>query len=127
MKAGSIQILDLDFEFKLWKNKLYFYQAEIEILNGRIQVLLREHPENEIRNDFKEILKKQQDLIKAVLTKIEILEQEMALFAEDYPVNEKHMHVRAHEGIREEMEHVAKNEVHINSFVYPELCFPQGN
>jgi hypothetical protein len=126
MKAGSIQILDLDFEFKLWKNKLYFYQAEIEILNGRMIVLDLEHPEIKIKVNLIELLNRQHSAIKAVLNRIEILEQEMALYAEDYPVNQKHIHVQSHEGIREEMEQVADTQAKINSFVYPELCFPQG-
>ena len=35
MKGGSINMVDLDFEYKIWKNRLVLFENEIEILKNR--------------------------------------------------------------------------------------------
>ena len=52
MKDGNIEILDLDFEYKLWKNKLQFYQKELELMINRVEVLKKEHLKFEFKISF---------------------------------------------------------------------------
>jgi hypothetical protein len=35
MKGGNINLIDLDFEYKLWKNRLVLFVKEIDILKNR--------------------------------------------------------------------------------------------
>ena len=125
MKAGTIQILDLDFEFKLWKNRLYYYQSELEIMLGRIFVLHREHPAYKIPDEKKELIEKQQQTVRHILNEIENMEQEMSLYAEDYPISENHQHYAVHEQIRKGMDSLAAKQAEIMCYLFPDLCYPK--
>lgn len=124
MKHGNIQILDLDFEYKLWKNKLLFFSNEIELLLDRLEVLKREKPSFYINDSEHEIVLSQQDVVQNLKNKIKTMEQEMAFYAEDYPVNQRHSHYLMHESIRNEIEKVVLRQDEINSLIYPQLCYP---
>jgi hypothetical protein len=125
MKAGTIHILDIDFEFKLWKNRLYHFQSELDIIQGRIFVLVREHPGFLLSKNKQKLLDDQSELVKVMLNNIENMEQEMALYAEDYPIHEKHSHYILHENIRKDMMDVSEKQHEIMNHVYPDLCYPK--
>ena len=124
MKDGNIEILDLDFEYKLWKNKLQFYQIELELMISRVEVLKKEHSifKFEIKH-FKNIIK-QKESIELVRNKIINMEFEMAHYAVDYPISSKHSHYIEHEKIRLEIERINSNQQDILKNIYPLLCFP---
>lgn len=92
MKEGTIHIVDLDFEYKYWKNKLYFFRSEIEIFEGRIQVLTLEKKSFHLKPEVETLMIVQLNAIKTMLNKICTLEEEMALYAEDYPIDSSHSH-----------------------------------
>jgi hypothetical protein len=124
MKAGTIQILDIDFEFKLWKNRLHHYQSELDIIQGRILVLTREHPGFLLSDEKLQMLKIQENKVVEILNKIENMEQEMALYSEDYPISEKHTHYIVHAEIRKDMQNLSINQFEIISNIFPDLCYP---
>lgn len=125
MKAGTIHILDLDFELKLWKNRLLNFQSELDIIDGRVFVLAREHPGFILNKNHQILIQIQKERVKGTLIKIENMEQEMALYAEDYPINEKHLHFVFMKNIREEIENILMKQNQIISEVFPELCYPK--
>lgn len=124
MKDGNIEILDLDFEYKLWKNKLQFYQIELELMISRVEVLKKEHSafKFEIKH-FKDIVI-QKGNIELVRNKIITMEFEMAHYAVDYPISGKHSHYIEHEKIRLEIEKINSKQQGILKNIYPLLCFP---
>lgn len=122
MKSGYIQILDLDFEYKLWKNRLHFYFSEIEIIEGRIHVLSKEIKGFSLKSDKTELLSFQKQAVKSLLNQIEILEQEMALYAEDYPIDEKHVHSITHNKLKTEMNALTVSQNALMCSIFPELC-----
>lgn len=124
MKSGHIQILDLDFEYKFWKNKLYFYQSEIEIIKGRIQVLSLEVNNFDPGEENLKVLEMQQNTIKSQLNKINTLEEEMALYAEDYPIDNKHSHYLAHVKVKDDIEKISNRQDEILSNLLPVLIQP---
>lgn len=119
MKAGTIHILDLDFEYKYWKNRLYFFRSEIEIFEGRIQVLTLENDSFILKPEAEALMKVQQVSIKTMLNKISILEEEMALYAEDYPIEPSHSHFLSHTKVRLDMIKVEKRQEYLNDNLLP--------
>ena len=124
MKTGNIEILDLDFEYKLWKNKIIFYRSEVDLLYDRLHVLSREQPEWNLEENSKILLEIQLKSIRTIDKQIRTQEQEMAFYAEDYPVNTKHIHYVTHENIRREMDKINYRHSEIMSEIYPVLCYP---
>lgn len=124
MKRGNIQILDLDFEYKLWKNKLIFFSREIELMLDRIEVIKREKPSFYIEENQNETIINQQKAIQGIKNQIKTMEHEMAFYAEDYPINRNHSHYMMHENIRKEIDKLILRQEEIYSSVYPFLCYP---
>lgn len=124
MKDGNIEILDLDFEYKLWKNKLEFYNKELELLKERIDVLTKEHPEFKFDEDDFITLNKQQEALELLKNKIKTMEFEMGYYAVDYPISRRHSHYVEHEKIREKIYKVNDAQQYILKNIYPTLCFP---
>jgi hypothetical protein len=124
MKDGNIEILDLDFEYKLWKNKLQFYQTELELMISRVEVLKKEQIGFifEIKH-FKTIIN-QKEKIELIRNKIITMEFEMAHYAVDYPISSRHSHYAEHEKIRLEIEKINSVQQNILKEIYPKLCFP---
>lgn len=124
MKKGNIQILDLDFEYKLWKNRLMFFESELELLLDRSIVLVHEHREWQMEDTIKKKLQDHLSAVQIIQSRIITQEQEMALYAEDYPIDSQHSHYSVHEGIREEIERVSQQHAVIFSDIYSILCYP---
>lgn len=124
MKDGNIEILDLDFEYKLWKNKLQFYKKELELIINRVGVLEKEHAGFSFDTKHHETLKNQQEKIELARNKIKTIEFEMGYYAVDYPISNKHSHYAEHEKIRQEIMKIIDIQQSILRNIYPLLCFP---
>ena len=124
MKDGNIEILDLDFEYKLWKNKLQFYHKEIELMKRRVEILEKEHVGFLFDTKHHEILENQQENIELARNKIKTMEFEMGYYAVDYPISSKHSHYTEHEKIRQEILKTIDIQQSILRNIYPLLCFP---
>jgi len=129
MKDGNIEILDLDFEYKLWKNKLWknklqFYHKEIELMKRRVVVLKNEHTDFLFDTKHHKTLKNQQEKIELARNKIKTIEFEMGYYSVDYPISSKHSHYTEHEKIRQEIMKIIDIQQSILRNIYPLLCFP---
>ena len=124
MKDGNIEILDLDFEYKLWKNKLQFYHKEIDLMKRRVEVLEKEQAGFSLNNKNHELLESQLNKIELAKNKIKTMEYEMGYYAVDYPISSKHSHYIEHEKIRLEIGKINKIQQNILDNIYPLLCFP---
>jgi stress response protein YsnF len=124
MKDGNIEILDLDFEYKLWKNKLQFYHKELELMKRRVEVLEKEQAGFSFNEKQHITLDKQQEALELVKNKIKTMEFEMGYYAVDYPISSKHSHYTEHEKIRTNIERINDAQQYILHNIYPLLCFP---
>lgn len=124
MKDGNIEILDLDFEYKLWKNKLQFYQNELELMKRRVGVLEKEQDGFNFSEKQHIILDKQLEAVEIVKNKIKTMEFEMGYYAVDYPISSKHSHYTEHEKIRIEIKKLNDAQQYILQNIYPLLCYP---
>lgn len=124
MKDGNIEILDLDFEYKLWKNKLDFFKKENNLLKRRVEVLEKEQVGFYFNSKNLDILENQCKEIDAAKNKIKTMEFEMGYYAVDYPISSRHSHYTEHEKIRELMERINDVQQDIIRNIYPLLCFP---
>ncbi len=122
MKSGNIHILDLDFEYKYWKNKLMFFLTELDIFISRVQVLKLEKNNFNLSQESSKLIQMQTESIKQMLNQIDVLEEEMALYAEDYPISKSHEHYRTHSRFRHEMDKVFERQESLVSIIMPELA-----
>ena len=98
MKKDLISIPDLDFEYKLWKNRIAFYAEEIKLFKARLSSLKIEYnQEVEAELELLILLKKKVDL---VLSEIKIQEEEISYYSDDYPINKSHSHYLNHKALQ---------------------------
>ena len=87
---NDIELVDLDFQVKILKNKLLFLSKEDGILNNRIQELKDEGID--IESKLKDRLVVQNKNIQTIQAKCQLLEEEMSYYVKDYPINTSHEH-----------------------------------
>jgi len=98
MKKDLISIPDLDFEYKLWKNRIAFYAEEITLFKARLSSLKIEYNQNvESEIVLLTALKKEVNL---VLSEIKVQEEEMSCFSIDYPITKNHSHYINHKSLQ---------------------------
>jgi hypothetical protein len=99
MEKKLISIPDLDFEYKLWKNRISFYANEIKLVKARLAALKLEFDlEVESEIELLKLLKKEVDV---TLSVIKIQEEEITCFSDDYPINKNHSHDLNHKSLQQ--------------------------
>ena len=112
MSNRTIYLPDLDFEYKVWKNRTGFIKEENLIYTNRIEEIksTNRYPEDEaFLNDLKERFLKQAERVQKICNHILVSEREMVYYKFDYPINKKHQHYNDHEALRKELEEVDHN------------------
>lgn len=95
---SKVSIPDLDFEYKLWKNRLNHFIREAKIYISRLQAIKTETPE--LTYALLRAFEKITDTAHALYKEIEVHEDEMAYYKKDYPIDKNHQHYIDHEQIR---------------------------
>ena len=100
-----IDLIDLDFEYKLWKNRLKYDLNELEIIKGRLSKLhLDAIP---IKED--EMIK-QKERIEKCNRKILIQEEEMSTYIDDFPITKRHEIFEFHTSIKSQLNEIKENQ-----------------
>ena len=120
MKNGDVGLKDLDYEYKLWKNRLDGYIREIGIINDRNREVAETKPGKELNSVEMMVLEEHESQLGQLLNRIKVQEQEMQFYNKDFPVTHEHEFIVEHQKIRGKMErlcaiHVERVEDLINA------------
>lgn len=104
MKNGTIQIVDLEFEYQLWKGRLSLYIKEVDLLIKRNENII--NPENVHKLNSIEImaLEEHKSIIENALSKIKVKEQEIEYYVKDFPITQNHQYFTEHIELRKQFE-----------------------
>lgn len=127
MKQGYIEILDLDFEYKLWKNDLQYYLEQIKVIEDRFVVLTREQIDWKPDVKHQLVIDNQKQTIQKLQKVILNHEKEIAFYASDYPITAGHSHYTIHEDIRNELEKISFRQKEIMADLISILSYPVQN
>ncbi|MBI9035896.1 MAG: hypothetical protein JEZ03_15650 [Bacteroidales bacterium] len=106
MSDRTIFLTDLDFEYKLWKNRMSYIREENIIYTNRCEELINTNLASEdILNleRLKANFLNQADLVRKIHNRIVVSEREMVYYKFDYPINKRHQHYIDHENLRSEI------------------------
>ncbi|MCU4156139.1 hypothetical protein J1N10_09120 [Carboxylicivirga sp. A043] len=112
MKGGNINLIDLDFEYKLWKNRLALFVKEIDILKDRNNEVKHEQNIVELNTVELMVLDEHTEQLNKLANRIKVQENELQFYNKDFPITQKHQYYRDHEELRAKMEDISK--VHFN-------------
>ena len=108
MKNGNINMVDLDFEYKLWKNRLSLFIKEIEILKNRNEEVKAETYFTELNEVELMVLDEHIDQLKKLQNRIKVQENELQYYNKDFPITTDHQYFIDHDQLRKKMESISK-------------------
>ena len=108
---GKIFIPDLDFEYKLWKNRLRFYQQECRIFIARL--LSQKGKIGQAGDDILERLNGFIDAAQRLENDIREREEEISYYSKDYPISTIHQHYQDHEQLKGRVQQASKSHLEL--------------
>jgi len=108
MKGGKINLIDLDFEYKMWKNRLTLFVKEIEILKNRNEEVKGEEYIDELNTVELMVLDEHTEQLKKLTNRIKVQENELQYYNKDFPITTEHQYYKDHEVLREKMNDISK-------------------
>ncbi|TAJ06881.1 hypothetical protein DMA11_22235 [Marinilabiliaceae bacterium JC017] len=103
MKHGDINLVDLDFEYKLWKKRLEQFQKEVKILKYRNEEVKHEVKFTELNTVELMVLDQHNDELEKVISRIKTQERELQYYNKDFPITKSHQYFKEHEELRKKM------------------------
>ena len=100
MKNGSIQLMDLEFEYKIWKKRLDLFLKEVDVLISRNLHLSPEWKHNSLNSIELLALEEHKDNLNKLRNRIEVKEQELRYYNKDFPITEQHDYYLDHLDLR---------------------------
>ncbi|WP_430811231.1 MULTISPECIES: hypothetical protein [unclassified Carboxylicivirga] len=108
MKGGHINLIDLDFEYKIWKNRIELFINEIQILKNRNEEVKNEDFIGELNTVELMVLDEHSDQLKKLSNRIKVQEHELQFYNKDFPITQGHQYFVEHEALRQKMENISK-------------------
>ncbi len=100
-------MIDLDFEYKLWKNRLNLFVREIEILRHRNEEVKDEPLIAELNTVELMVLDEHTDQLKKLMNRIKVQESELQFYNKDFPITQAHQYYQEHQSLRTKMEDIS--------------------
>ncbi len=100
MKKGEVKLIDLSFEFKLWKNRLKSYIKDTEIIKTRNQELTKSNKDKALNAVEVMVLEDHKSQLTDLLKLITIQEQEIQYYNKDFPLAASHEYITTHNKMR---------------------------
>ena len=108
MKGGTINLVDLDFEYKMWKNRLTLFVKEIDIILNRNEEVKSEAHIEELNTVELMVLDEHVDQLKKLINRIKIQENELQFYNKDFPITKEHKYFHDHQMLRDHMDKISK-------------------
>ncbi|MGQ1787572.1 MULTISPECIES: hypothetical protein [unclassified Saccharicrinis] len=90
MKNGSIQLMDLEFEYKLWKKRLDLFISEVQLTIDRNIHLPSDRQDQALNSVELLALEEHMDILSKLKSRIKVKEQELKFYNKDFPITEEH-------------------------------------
>ena len=109
MKEGKIHLVDLDFEYKIWKNQIECFLRDLKIIRDRNGEIGGGLGHVELNTVEEMIIDEYEQELKKMLGRIKTQEQELQYYNKDFPVTPDHQYVSEHMLLRTKMERLSND------------------
>lgn len=106
MKQGHIQLVDLEFEYKIWKKRLDLYLSELHAFALRKEefALLRRTLKPTVDCEIQ--CAEHRKNLEQLYNRIKVQEQELQFYNKDFPITDSHPYFMVHVDLREHMQRI---------------------
>lgn len=112
MKNGKIHLLDLDFEYKLWKKRLELFIKEVEIIKLRNDELTSSNSDVQLAPEELVELEEHENDIRQLLNRFKTQEEEFQYYNKDFPITQSHTYYTEHMNLRKKMLDISERHLH---------------
>jgi undecaprenyl pyrophosphate synthase len=106
MKEGSIFLTDLEFEYRLWKNRLSYYLKELALLKARNEELLQRDEARAMNTVELMVLEDHESELQQLEKRIKVQEEEMQYNNKDFPITPTHEYMGTHLILRDKINRI---------------------
>jgi hypothetical protein len=111
MKQGNIHLIDLDFEYKIWKSHIEWFLRDLKIIRDRNYEISGNHGKKELNSVEEMILDEWEEQLKKMMGSIKNREEELQYYNKDFPVSADHHYIEEHCDLRKRMEKLSDNVI----------------
>ena len=111
MKSGYINLVDLDFEYKIWKNRLELFIREIKIILDRNEEVKDEETIDDLPDEELKRIEEHEKELSLLFNRIKVHEQELHFYNKDFPITQEHQFHKDLEQIRNEIEELSRKHI----------------
>ncbi len=104
MKNGAIQLVDLEFEYKIWKKRLDLFSSEVDLIMNRNTNLPADEKYKSLNAVELLAIEEHKEALIKLKSRIEIREQELKFYNKDFPITETHDYFMEHLELRRKNE-----------------------
>lgn len=115
--------MDLEFEYKMWKNHIDWFLQDLKIVRERNDELKRGLSRDGLNEVEEMILEEYESQLERMQKRIQTQEREMQYYNKDFPVTPKHQYVVEHLDLRRQMEKLSGEVIDKISDLIKELSF----
>ncbi|MFO8002438.1 MAG: hypothetical protein R6U46_14455 [Marinilabilia sp.] len=107
MREGKIHLVDLDFEYKMWKNHIDLFLRDLKIIRDRNHEMAGGYDHRGLNTVEEMIIEEYEQQLKKMLGRIKTQEQELQYYNKDFPVTPDHQYVKEHMELRSRIEQLS--------------------
>ncbi len=121
MKQGNILLVDLEFEYKLWKKRLELFIRELRFFCDRNDELRLLNGRKELDAMKIDALMAHRKMLETLLNRIKVQEQELQYYNKDFPITEMHQYFVDHIELRDQMQRTLNDHMQISEELLNDL------
>ncbi|MGV8830079.1 MAG: hypothetical protein ACWA6U_17360 [Breznakibacter sp.] len=121
MKQGNILLVDLEFEYKLWKKRLELFIRELRFFCDRNDELRLLNGRKELEAMKIDALMAHRKILETLLNRIKVQEQELQYYNKDFPITEMHQYFVDHIDLRDQMQRTLNDHMQISEELLDDL------
>lgn len=104
MKNGVIQLIDLEFEYKIWKKRLDLFSSEVDLIMNRNTNLPADEKYKSLNAVELLALEEHKEALLKLKSSISTKEEELKFYNKDFPITETHDYFLEHLELRRKNE-----------------------
>jgi hypothetical protein len=123
MREGKIYLIDLDFEYKIWKSHIDWFLRDLKIIRHRNLDVAGGQGHRNLNAVEEMIVEDYEQQLKMMRGRIKTQEQALQYYNKDFPVTPNHQYVLDHLELRTRMEKLSNEMIAKISDLINELSF----
>ena len=100
MKNGTIHLMEIELEHKLWKKRLDLFITEVDLMIHHNQNLPAERKKDSLNSIELIALEEHKENLTKLKSRIDVKEQELKFYNKDFPITEEHEYYTDHLDLR---------------------------